>query len=1087
MLRLILGEDWISNRDALLEMVAEDVRNNREGSVLLVPEQISHEMERRLCACAGDTASLYAEVLSFTRLASRVFAQTGGGAAKILDAGGRMIAMAAAAEQLRSRLKVFSAVSARPEFLSQMVSAVDEFKSCCVSPESLRFASAQSEGVLAQKLEELSLLLETYDAICAGCGKDPRDRMTMLLEALEDSDFPEKHRFYIDGFSDFTVQEQRILRYLLSSSPEVVVSLVCTEPKDPAQEFSTAGETAFSLLRFAQKAGIETQIVNIPGRHASPLDHIRRRIFSGASHPLERGSEFASAGCFGDIWSECAHAAQQIRRLVREEGARYRDMNLVCADLRSYEPVLRSVMERYEIPVYFSGTENILRKPVISAVLTALEAALSGLEQDSVLLWSRSVLSPLSLEECDDLENYVLLWRISGSQWTEEWTMHPEQLGGAWFARDEDHIRELNSIRRRCVEHLARLRSAILSARNTDDQLRALNSFLENIHAAEKLRDLAEEYAAAGDRRSAQETEQLWDILVNAMEQMDRLLGQTAREPESFFRLFELLLSQYDVGTIPSSLDQVTAGAVADLRRRQASYVFVLGAEEGAFPPYASGSSVLTESERETLHAMGISLSGSFARQMDQELAGIYAAVSAATKRLEFSTGGGQGAYLFQRLCALLGQPGDQAGTCDPIGNTLEAASFFSARGDEAAARSLGILADYHRISRGAGYAFGLIRPETVRGLYGEKLHLSASQIDKLAKCRFAYFMEYGLRVKERQAAEVDPRQFGTFVHYVLEHTARDVESLGGFAKIELEKALEIAQGHMDAYVKENFRELEDRSFRESYLQTRNYEEIRAVVKELWEELRCSDFRPKGFEVGFGPGSDMPAVELKGTHMEAELGGYVDRVDTCTVRGQNYVRVVDYKTGKKNFDYCDILNGIGLQMLLYLFALEAGGADLFGKDLKAAGVLYFPARMPLVTASGRVSQEKAEKELRRELVRKGIVLKDTDVVRAMEDNDPFVYLPCKVNAKGEFTQGAADPAQWEELKDYVYATVGRLIDRVSSGNIEPDPYSRGPGDDACRFCAYGDACHLDVCGGKREFQAVKEPEFWEQIGGKNNG
>ena len=157
MLHLLLGRDWTANRQEILNRISQDVRNRREGRILMVPELISHETERRLAATAGDTASRYAEVLSFTRLARRVADDLGSATQECLDNGGRLVAMAAAARQLSSRLKAYAAVETKPEFLAGLIDAVDEFKRCCITPADLACAAKQTVGNLAQKLEELSL------------------------------------------------------------------------------------------------------------------------------------------------------------------------------------------------------------------------------------------------------------------------------------------------------------------------------------------------------------------------------------------------------------------------------------------------------------------------------------------------------------------------------------------------------------------------------------------------------------------------------------------------------------------------------------------------------------------------------------------------------------------------------------------------------------------------------------------------------------------------------------------------------------------------------------------------------------------
>ena len=227
MLRLLLGKDWKANREVILREISRDVKEKKEGRILMVPELISHEMERALCAAAGDTASRYAEVLSFTRLCRSVSETARCAAQECLDNGGRVVAMAAAARQLASRLKAYASVETKPEFLKELIDAVDEFKRCCITPVDLKQAAAATEGSLAQKLEELSLLMDAYDSLCARGKRDPRDQMTWLLEQLEQCDYGQRHVFYIDGFPDFTRQNLAILEHLIRVSPCVTVSLNC--------------------------------------------------------------------------------------------------------------------------------------------------------------------------------------------------------------------------------------------------------------------------------------------------------------------------------------------------------------------------------------------------------------------------------------------------------------------------------------------------------------------------------------------------------------------------------------------------------------------------------------------------------------------------------------------------------------------------------------------------------------------------------------------------------------------------------------------------------------------------------------------
>lgn len=1078
MLQLMLGTNWRTNRDRILDLLAQDVSRKAGGRILLVPEQASHDYERRLCARAGDTASRYGEVLSFTRLAGRVFAQMGGGAEPVLDGGGRLLAMAAAVEQLRPRLKAYAAVGTRPEFLSALVTAVDEFKSCCVTREALQAAARQSEGILAEKLEELSLLLEAYDGICAGFGQDPRDRMTKLLEQMEAGSFAREHVFYIDGFSDFTAQELAVLAHLIEESPSVTVSLVCDGPSSQTPGMELAGETAGTLLRLAAQAGIPAQEQGLRDPDVgTPWGNMRRTLLWGPLEPIPGLADYARAARLETVRQECVFVAAELRRRA-QAGVRYRDMALVCGDFPRYEPVLRQVLGRYGIPAYFAGSQDILLKPAPNAVLTALEAVVEGLDREPVLRYLKSALSPLDPAACDRLENYVITWGLGGKAWREPFDRHPRGLGLPWEPEDEAALEDLNRSRETGVLPLVRMQTTMAGARNTLEQLEALYAFLEEIRAPQRLEDLATAFEAAGDRRGAQEQEQIWDILVGAMEQMGALLGETVRDLDGFTRLFRLLLSQYQVGTIPQTLDSVMVGGVAAMRRQEAQYVYLLGAQEGFLPQAGTGGMVLTEPERKTLMDLGLPLTADLYRQLEQETAGIYAVAGGAARFLCLTCGAGQPAAVFRRLAQMLGReaepehlpPEDRIADIWDAGARLAGQSQVPSEVEEA----------WRQVRAGAGYTLGVLTPETVRGLYGERLRLSASQVDKAASCRFAYFMRYGLRARERKEITVDPAEFGTFVHYILEHTARDVCEAGGFSRVSLERTQELAMEYAGRYRREYFAGLGERTSRQDYLLERNLQELRAVVRELWEELAQSRFQPAGFEVQFGPGGAMPPVEIPGGAMPAQLRGFVDRLDLYERDGQTYVRVVDYKTGRKDFDYCDVLNGLGLQMLLYLFALEDHGRAYLGVSAEAAGVLYFPARAAVLPVEGPVEPQEARLLRQKEARRKGLLLLDEDVLQAMDGSEESRFLPVKRGKTGALTGDLATGQQLDQLKSYVFRLLARLVDGIAGGQVEPNPYSRG-NHNACRYCEYASACHLDLWGQPRSYRAVSAEEFWEQV------
>ena len=261
------------------------------------------------------------------------------------------------------------------------------------------------------------------------------------------------------------------------------------------------------------------------------------------------------------------------------------------------------------------------------------------------------------------------------------------------------------------------------------------------------------------------------------------------------------------------------------------------------------------------------------------------------------------------------------------------------------------------------------------------------------------------------------------------------------------------------------------------------------VVTELWRELKESGFQPAWFELGFGKGKAMEAIEIPSNTMAAALQGFVDRVDIWQHNGVSYFRVVDYKTGKKDFDYCDVFNGVGLQMLLYLFALEEMGQSVIGENPMAAGVQYFPARAPLLSADSALSEEEADKLRTKEWKRKGLLLQDETVLQSMEPGENFKRLSVSRKKDGSISGDMADRSQFKLLRSYIFKFLGHMVDRIASGNVEPDPYTRGTVHDACAFCPYGAVCHKQHVEGRRNYKAMTAQKFWEEVQkeGKSHG
>lgn len=357
---------------------------------------------------------------------------------------------------------------------------------------------------------------------------------------------------------------------------------------------------------------------------------------------------------------------------------------------------------------------------------------------------------------------------------------------------------------------------------------------------------------------------------------------------------------------------------------------------------------------------------------------------------------------------------------------------------------------------------------------------MSASRLDKYKSCHFSYFMQYGLKAKARRKAGFSAPEYGTFVHYVLEH----VLTRGG-ADLDQEGRAALIHEVVEDYVTQELGGLENQTPRFCYLFRRLLKTVTQVVEDAAQELNQGDFAPIAFELGFGSGKDLPPITFAAGGVTVSLSGFVDRVDGWEKDGKLYLRVVDYKTGRKSFDWSDVWNGMGLQMLVYLNTLTKEGGPLFGKEIVPAGVLYIPARDAIVSGPPDMREEKIEKEIAKELRRKGVVLNDPEVLDAMEhleEGEEYRFLPLKVTKAGEITgEELVSAERMGKLGRHVEKVLTEMAGEMARGSIAADPFWRGPDRNACLYCEYAAACQFREGVGedrRRPMKTMKQAQFW---------
>ena len=1095
MLTIWIGRAGSGKSARVLETMARE-RENRP-QLLLVPEHTSHEAELDLCRACGPTACRDAEVLSFQSLATRVLGETGGLADVTLDNGGKLLTMRRCLQELHSNLKVFGRPSQRAAFLHQLTALADEFYAYQIAPETLFRHVADMEGAMGDKLRDVAMIFAAYDARLRTGETDVRSRVQKLCDSLPQSHYLDGKDLYLDGFSFFNKQEESILALALRRCHSVTVTLLGDRS---GQLFRNAAAQKERLVRMAQEAGVQCRMEYLTRNGDSPLDHLERYFF-GSDTAWEEETDAVALYEAATAYTEVEYVSARIRQLAAQ-GYRYREMAVASRAMDVYGPLLESVFQRDGIPAYISRRSEILEKPVITLLLSAVDAVTGGFEYEDMFRYLKTGMTGVTAEECDLLENYVIRWDIRGAMWLRDvpWTANPDGYGVELTEERAARLAEVNRIREKVRIPLLALAEGLKTLPAARDKARTLYDFAAAAGVPDALRDKADALLEAGQVQLAEEYAQLWQIFCDVLDQFVEILGDTELDGSEFAKLLRLVLTQYSVGTIPATLDQVKVSEITRNDRHRVRVLFLLGANDHLLPRIDRDGGILDSDDRQALQQREIPLSDATFDALDNELQNIYACLVQPTERLHISwpvtdvTGAALRPSFVVERTALLFPRVKVRHEDGAYRLTLPATALCAAGSDQALWRYFQEQPRYaptlSAMERARRMERGRLSPEAVQSLYGKSIAMSASRIDRVKSCHFGYFMEYGLRAKERKKAGFEAPEVGTFLHDLLENVNRDVKEQGGYARVDDETLRHMVKHYVDRYAATRIDGYQNKSARFKYLFGRLRETACTIILGMAEEMRQSDFAPVAFELSFGGrDGDLPAITVREGGAALSVSGKVDRVDGWLHDGKLYLRVVDYKTGKKSFDLTDIRYGLGIQMLLYLFTLQQEGQDYFGHPIVPCGVLYQPARSVILPRERNITDEKLKADMRSALRRTGLILSEPEVLQAMEHSalETPCYLPVSVKKDGSLSGDIATAAQLGHLGRYVEKLLHQITGEIAQGNIDADPYTRSPQDSACTYCAFASACYFDESRDrKRQLRKTDSGEFWALME-KENG
>lgn len=1215
-LRFVFGRAGSGKSTLCLEEIRSELRQQPWGAPLLflVPEQATYQMEVALANTPDLGGSLRAQVLSFQRLGWRVFSEMGGGQKILIGEMGKRMLLRQILLTHRLELKAFAHAATRPGMAELLAQVIGEFKTYQVTPRDLRNVS-NAVGLLKDKLEDLALLYEAFQNALGEDTRDPDDELTVLAGKIAQAPLVQGTLIWIDGFKGFTPQELNVLRILITTAQDVVMTLPLdpvlldisqqTAPEQLSAEealFTSSWQTYQAVRRIVLETGAESyeptflteekRFKNAWLSHlekhyntyptvtfASPLDTSNVSLMTSSNKqtnnliydpkndlindlingpirkPQTDGIQILSAV---NRRAEVEGVARELRRLARDEGMRWSEMAIMSRDLAGYHELIAQEFSVYDIPHFLDHKRPILHHPLIELLLSITEAAQSHWAYEPLFRCLKTDFFPLERDAVDCLENVVIEHGFHGESWSnnQPWRIHRQWTLGQ---NEEQHQTELeiqaeiNASRQTVYDLIAPFIQAVSPFRGDGPQpvrviTEALYSFMERLNVPASLKKWSEKEQAEGNLSEARLHEQIWDAVIDVFDEMVAGLGDTCLALDDYVLILASGLENLQLGLIPPGLDQVLVGSLDRSRNPEVRVLFLLGANDGILPARPASEGMLDAEEREQLEKAGVSLAPKGKAQMDEEQFFIYTALTRASEKLFVSypltDEEGKGLtvspvvtrlkHLFPKLSDIF------LGKSEDLERLSHPDSALQAYAEQRRTLRLGeplsplwqaverwLTLDpqrQHQVKLLQGSLMarnqeGKISRPLARRLYGKRLKASVSRLEQFARCPFAHYARYGLKLRERTTHELSSPDMGQFFHALLHDFALRLREQGlDWGKLTKEESWALVSELADHLAPGVQHEILLSSARYRYLTYKLKRTVHHAIRVLGEHARKGIFIPIQLEVRFGPSETLQGVNVPLTEGNSLLlSGQIDRVDAAFLDGQVYLRVLDYKSRELSLSLDSIYYGLNLQLLTYLdVALQgaevllsttdieetplestrfeiAAAQDITKYNTVPAGFLYFPVLEPQLEEKNPLSAEALDVQRIKAIKVRGYLLANPNVLQAMDSS--FVtgqsdLLGLKLNKDGAFKKGSnvLTEDQFSVLRAYLHQWFQQAGEKIFEGEIGLSPYRRGK-TTGCQYCAFKSVCHFDPYlpeNQYRELPLLKQEELWnclkEQVG-----
>lgn len=559
-LRFIYGTAGTGKSEFCFNEIKNNIKN-KEKIYIITPEQFSYSAEKKLLEEINTNASVNAEVISFNRVANRVFTEVGGANEVLISKSSKAMLIYSILEKEKKNLKF---LNSSDDNIDIILKEITEFKKHNITTLNIEEENEKIENPeLNQKLNEINLIYKIYEENIKNKFIDEEDILTKLAEKIPESKMFDNSIVYIDEFAGFTKQEYNIVEKILEKAKQVNITICADNLEENTNKESDIFYFNKQFAKLLTDCGQnvdkkQEKAILLKNKYRFKnieLKHLEENIYNNSYNIFKNEPKNIKLFLASSPYTEIEKIAQEINKLVREEKYKYNEIAIITKNIENINNIAKAIFSKYNIPIFIDEKSEITENILIKYILSILEIYTTNWSTETVFNYIKSDFLEINKNDIYKLEKYCQKMGINRNKWYK------------------NNWKENENLRKIIVEPLLKLKQEI-------DKEKSAKNISENIYKYLIKNNIEEKINKKINKIKNEEIKKEYkaslNILTDVLDEIVTFFKEEKITIQKYKEILKIGLKNKEFGKIPQNIDQVILGDIDRTRSHKVKAVFIL-------------------------------------------------------------------------------------------------------------------------------------------------------------------------------------------------------------------------------------------------------------------------------------------------------------------------------------------------------------------------------------------------------------------------------------------------------------------------------------------------------------------------------